>query len=222
MKILSLFHVDLRKGSLGQLISGCPSVECFHLSQCRTSENLQLSGLDMLVEVTLSYCTTVKTVEIMSPFFQNFLHLDYGKKSGGSFVTMLGCEKVVKLQLSTWISGEFCEFKWLVELRLVCLVVKGVISSQSVRRLVIRFCETEAEMAQIDCPNLLSLEYEDNEMPFRLVSPCNPRDFRYEFSLPITGRSVKIDALQMLFARTFFATQNFKVVIVLGHEKVNT
>ncbi|KAE9617764.1 putative F-box domain, leucine-rich repeat domain, L domain-containing protein [Lupinus albus] len=220
LRVLSLFHIDLPNKALEMLISGCPCVEVLRLSHCSTSQNLQLLGLTKLVEITVSFCRDVETVEIRSLFCQNIYVIDDCNES--ATITLLGCETMSNLHLNVWLSNEFSEFKWLVELKLMNLVIKGRISSQSIKRLVIRHCTAETEMVQICCQNLLSLEYEANDIPFHFDGLCDLRDFTYGFSLLQNGRYDQINSLEKLFGSTFNVMKNLKMVILLGPLKVNT
>ena len=219
LKVLTLSCVSLNDESLKNLISGCPMVEVLCLSQCDTSRKLQFSGLARLVKLELSYCKDVEMVEICSPYFEIFSSFS---GDGPSTIELIGSyERVKKLELNAWLSTKFSAFRFLEQLNLESLYIRGRISSQSLKRLVIKSCGAETEMVEIDCPNLMCLQYENNHKPFSFVSACNPIDFRYESSLLQSKRSVQMNALENLFRSTFGATRNLNVLISLSPRKVN-
>ncbi|CAL0317211.1 unnamed protein product [Lupinus luteus] len=222
LKGLSLFYVDLRNELLEKLISGCPRLQILSLSHCSTSKTLQLLGLSNLVEINMSFCIDIKMMEIRSLFFHNLILEDFWSNST---IMKVGFETMKKMQLSygsffndtsIWLSNEISAFRGLAELRLIRRMIKGKIYSLSIKKLVISYCRVETKTLEIDCPNLLSFEYEANYMPFNFVSECVLQDFRYKFSFLQNGRSEQLHALKnLVLGTTFTSTKDFKVAVFI-------
>ena len=221
LKVLSLSHISLSDKSLKKLSSGCPMVKVMRLVKCCcTSRKISVSGFTRLVELGLCACENVKMVEICSPNFQTLSFV--GGEKGPSTIELMGsCERVRKLELNAWFSTKLATFECLEELALAGICIMGRISSQSVKRLVIKACGSKTEVIEIDCPNLMSFKSEEMYRPITFVSTCNPIDFRYELSLLQRTYSGQMNALENFFQSTFAAARNFNVVIAYGRCKVN-
>lgn len=230
LRVLSLCNIhNVNDGFVKHLFSGCSFVEVLRIQDCNNLVDLQVSSLARLVELSLDSCSFVRTVEIGSLNFQSFSYSSHNKIRPN--ITLLGASKTLrKLKLEVCGLGpqspfhQLSTFIMLEELVLEHVdagkVPKMRISSQSLKRLVIRSMFNMKQVVEIECPNLLDMEYISNSLPFHSLSPLNPRHFRLEFHLAFQ-HVIWLDALKILFGNGFSTTKYPKVFIVLKDHKVN-
>lgn len=232
LQVLSLCNIhSLNDDLVKHLFSGCPFVEVLRIEDCNNLADLQVSSLSRLVELSLNSCSFVRNVEIGSPNFQSFSY-SRGSSRFPHNITLLGASKTLRKlkldicciehhipfhQLSTFIQIEelFLEYVDLGKF------LNMKISSQSLKRLVIRSLHNMTEVVKIECPYLHALEYTSNVLPFYSLCPLNPKHFRVEFQFHAFHHAIWLDALKTSFESGFSTAKYPKVFIVLKDHKVN-
>ncbi|TKY63818.1 F-box/LRR-repeat protein [Spatholobus suberectus] len=216
-------HDDLAK----HLFSGCQFAEVLRIKDCRNLVDLQASSLARLVELSIESCSFLRTVEICSLNFQLF---SYSRSKIPPDIILLGASKTLR-KLKQEICGigpqsPFHQVSTFIQLEELVLeyvdfgkLPKMRISSQSLKKLVIRSLQNMKGVVEIECPNLDAMEYTSNLMPFHSLSPLNPKHFRLEFHLLAFQHVIWLEALQMLFSNGFSTTKYPKAIIVLKDHK---
>lgn len=158
------------------IISSCPLIEDLRLIRCIGLKYLRISSLLKLDRIEVHHCRGLKKIEIKAANLQTFWYC--GKNRTSCKLIFTDCESLKRLTLEdkkmtdNQFRDLFFGFPLLEKLDLTkCLELKNIrIASHQLNRLVLRGCKN-LQGAEIDTPNLLSFEYQGDEMPFSFLNP---------------------------------------------------
>ncbi|KAB2612941.1 hypothetical protein D8674_035257 [Pyrus ussuriensis x Pyrus communis] len=157
------------------LITSCPQINDLRLILC--------TGLI----ICRFQCHGLALIEIKAPSLETFWFC--GKKNMPCKINLAECESLKRLTLEdngmtdNQFRDRFFMFPLLEKLDLhKCLNLKNIrIASHRLKRLVLRGCKKLADV-EIDTPNLLSFEYEGDEMPFSFLNPISLKEAKFSFA----------------------------------------
>lgn len=185
---LCLGELKVDEQMIENLISSCPLIEDFRLIYCSGLKTLELSNLPKLKRVDLHFCRGLKKVELLAPSLEIFWY--QGKKSVPCKINLSECRSLKSLTLEDatlkdeQIQTHLSSFPLLESLELRKCNVKNItISGFRLKKLIFRDCRRLVE-ADIDTPNLLSLEYKGCKMPFSSFNPSGLREAKIYFEIP--------------------------------------
>lgn len=185
---LCLGELSLDEQIISNLISSCPSIEDFRLIYCSGLKTFQVSDLPKLKRVDLHFCRGLKKVELLTPSLETFWF--HGRKSVPCKINLSECRSLKSLTLEDAtmkdevIQAHLSSFPLLENLDLRKCNVKNItISGFRLKKLIFRDCKRLIE-ADIDTPNLLSLEYKGCKMPFSSFNPSGLKEARIYFETP--------------------------------------
>lgn len=173
---LYLRDCNVDEQRIQNIISSCPLIEDLRLIRCSGLKYLRISSLLKLDRVEVHYCRGLKKIEIKAANLQTFWYC--GKNRTSCKLIFIDCESMKRLTLEdkkmtdNQFRDLFFGFPLLEKLDLTkCLELKNIrIASHQLKRLVLRGCKN-LQGAEIDTPNLLSFEYQGDEMPFSFLNP---------------------------------------------------
>ncbi|KAI4355547.1 hypothetical protein L6164_004308 [Bauhinia variegata] len=190
LRNLILFNVNVDDDVMKCFISGCPLLEILSISFCDALTCLQANNLAMLKIVVLHYCSFLKKVEILSPNVQSF---EYKESSGNCseeapklILALSTSIKKITLVYANITSDCLQQYIPTCE-ELVLVGIPGFesakISGKDVSKLTIEGSDNMTKVPVIDCPNLQSLVYAQNKLPFHAVQNFKLRNTKLEFNL---------------------------------------
>nr|XP_008380867.2 uncharacterized protein LOC103443753 isoform X2 [Malus domestica] len=227
---LYLRKLPLDQSIIMNLITSCPQINGLRLILCTGLNHLQISSLLQLYRVEVHYCHGPALIEIKAPSLETFWFC--GKKNMPCKINLAECESLKRLTLEdsgmtdNQFRDRFFMFPLLEKLDLhKCLNLKNIrIASHRLKRLVLRGCKKLVDV-EIDTPNLLSFEYEGDEMPFSFLNPISLKEAKFSFA-PV--KNVISEPEWFLKMREFLGKldhRNFKLVVytnknVIIHENL--
>ncbi|GLU14383.1 hypothetical protein SLE2022_309580 [Rubroshorea leprosula] len=183
---LGKLHID--EQIIRNLICICPLIEDFRLINCSGLKTLLVSDVPNLKRVDLHLCRGLKKVELLAPNLEIFWY--HGRKSLPCKINLSECKSLKSLSLEDanlkdeLIQTHLSNFPLLEKLALSKCNVKNItISGFRMKTLIFRDCRKLIE-ADIDTPNLLSLEYKGCIMPFSSFNPSGLKEAKLYFEPP--------------------------------------
>ncbi|KAL9247568.1 hypothetical protein vseg_020986 [Gypsophila vaccaria] len=167
---LTLKNVNIPLTFLVNLFSRCPLIDELRLIECTGFKSLSISSSNKLKRVDVHKCQALKSIVIESSKLESFWCF-YDKKKLCE-INLLACRALKDLVLEyprmndELFHDMISEFPLLEKLVLSrCYGLKTIkVSGKKLKKLVIRRCRKLVQ-AQIDAPNLVSLEYNGPRMP---------------------------------------------------------
>ncbi|XP_050103352.1 uncharacterized protein LOC126583096 isoform X1 [Malus sylvestris] len=215
---LYLRKLPLDQSIIMNLITSCPQINDLRLILGTGLNHLQISSLLKLYRVEVHYCHGPALIEIKAPSLETFWFC--GKKNMPCKINLAECESLKRLTLEdsgmtdNQFRDRFFMFPLLEKLDLhKCLNLKNIrIASHRLKRLVLRGRKKLVDV-EIDTPNLLSFEYEGDEMPFSFLNPISLKEAKFSFA-PV--KNVISEPEWFLKMREFLGKldhRNFKLVV---------
>lgn len=216
LKMLSIKGTNLTVDIIQSFIRRCPLIEDLRLVHCTWLNSLQISNLIKLRRVELHECHGLKFVEIDLPNLESFWYC--GKKSWECKVNLAGCGSLRYLTLKdSYMTDELfhdqiSKFPLLEKLFLKeCNTLETItILSKNLKGLSIIRCN-RLEEAIIDAPNLFSLEYTGDKLPFSSMNIDSLHEVKFHFESLKKVRSVILELQK--FIRKFDKNQAWKLVV---------
>lgn len=183
---LYLRDLIVHQQTIENLISSCPLIEDLRFIHCKGLKDLRVSGLLKLDRFEVHHCHGPNNIEIKAPNLQTFWYC--GKKSTPCKIDLVACVSLKRLTLENanmtdeMFQDLFASVPLLDKLDLSkCNKLKNItISSMRLKRLVLRGCRNLIE-ADIDTPNLSSLEFKGNKMPISFSNPSCLKEAKLSF-----------------------------------------
>ncbi|CAO2814699.1 unnamed protein product [Amaranthus hypochondriacus] len=168
---LSLKNMTISPFMLQILINGCPVIEDLRLIQCAGLKTLFIGPLDRLRRVDIHKCRLLGEIIIEAPGLETFWY--YSDKKRLCKMTLSACIGLKELTLDyprmtdNIFHDQVMGFQKLEKLVLSsCNGLKRIrLFGNNLRKLVIRRCRNLKEV-EIDAPNLTSIEFHGQRMPF--------------------------------------------------------
>ncbi|KAH9622613.1 hypothetical protein KSS87_002662 [Heliosperma pusillum] len=184
---LSLKRMNIPLRFLVSLFSCSPLIDDLRLIECTGFKTLSIGSANELKRVDVHKCHGLKSIVMGSPKLQSFWYF-YEKKKVCT-INLVACRALKELVLEYPRMNDevfheiISELPLLVKLVLSrCYGLRTIqISGHKLKKLVVRRCRKLVE-AQVDAPNLVSLEYYGQRMPlsFRTYSHLKEVFLRFE------------------------------------------
>ncbi|XP_004229313.1 putative F-box/LRR-repeat protein At5g02700 [Solanum lycopersicum] len=170
LRKLSLSEVGLDDSMLRDLLNCCPLIDDFIIQHCRSLTKIELRNLQNIKSVSISCCRN-QSVKIQTPTLQHLSYFGCFREDSPVF-DIVECRNLKSLELTDMrvsegflqrliSTSQFLESLALdnVSTRLERFKISG---SPSLRFVAIENCKG---LQEIDAPNLVSLEYDGDQIP---------------------------------------------------------
>lgn len=217
---LHLSFMDVDDTFVLKFIIGCPLLEDLEIRSCYELTSFKVSSLHLqrIKSISLVSCRKLRKVEIRA------LSLGYLWLLRRCEFDLSGCDNLNTLRLNLfayiatsplWVQNQISKLAGLENLFLDIRSLETIkIYNPNLKRLQIEGCENLGHTAEIDAPNLHSVEYIQNKIPFYSINTTNFKKATFKFDLGdhIHSSAVWLYKLKELYEKTMHI-QDFKVAI---------
>ncbi|GJY00461.1 F-box/FBD/LRR-repeat protein isoform X1 [Tanacetum coccineum] len=216
LKELSIKNSHITGDVMHSFILGCPLVEDLRLVHCAGIGHLNISNLDKLRTLEIHECHGLRFVNVNLPNLVSFLH--WGKEKWECDITLNGCENLKNLTLkSPGLTDELfhdtmTKFPNLekIALRECNRLGRITILSSKIKELSVIKCK-KIEDAVIDAPNLSTLEYVGEKMPFSLMNVASLHEANLHLQIR-KNKSIVTKEL-LIFIQKFAINGGWKLIL---------
>ncbi|KAK8584843.1 hypothetical protein V6N13_138789 [Hibiscus sabdariffa] len=181
-----LAKLSVKEQMIEKMVHACPLLEDFRLVYATRLKVLKVSNLPKLRRVDLHACAELNEVNLQAPSLETFWYVA-GRRQCKIDLSTCNTLKSLTLEDATLKDESFQNhlscFPVLEKLVLSkCYALENItISSYQLKTLILRECKQLKE-ADIDTPNLLSLEYKgERMMPFTSLNPSSLKEAKLCF-----------------------------------------
>ncbi|PWA83825.1 F-box domain, Leucine-rich repeat domain, L domain-like protein [Artemisia annua] len=216
LKELSIKNSHINGDVMHSFILGCPLVEDLRLVHCAGIGQLNISTLDKLRTLEIHECHGLRLVNVNLPNLVSFLH--WGKETWECAITLDGCENLKNLTLkSPGLTDELfhdttTKFPNLekITLRECNRLGRITILSSKLKELSVVKCKNFEDVV-IDAPNLSTLEYVGEKMPFSLMNIASLHEANLHLQIRKNKSTVTKELL--IFLQKFAINGGWKLIL---------
>lgn len=216
LKELSIKNSHINGDVMHSFILGCPLVEDLRLVHCAGIGHLNISTLDKLRTLEIHECHGLRLVNVNLPNLVSFLH--WGKETWECDIILDGCENLKNLTLkSPGLTDELfhdtmTKFPNLekIALRECNRLGRITILSSKLKELSVVKCKNFEDVV-IDAPNLSTLEYVGEKMPFSLMNIASLHEANLHLQIR-KNKSIVTKEL-LIFLQKFVINGGWKLIV---------